>query len=69
MKTNLTTKPQRYSFTTCQEGRDFFYQVIGDGVRLLETGYGRSRRDAAECARAAIRHLENGTHPTQQAAA
>lgn len=69
MKTNLTTKPQRYIFTTAQEGNDFFYRVVGDGFRLLESGYGRSRRDAAECARAAIRQLEAGTHPTQQAAA
>ena len=65
MKTKHTTNPPRYSFTTGQEGRDYWYQVI-DGCRLLEGGYGRSRRDAAECARAAIRHPEAGTHYTQQ---
>jgi len=57
-----------YSFTTHQEGRDYSYQVVQlfPNYRLLEGGYGRSRRDAAECARAAIRHLEAGTHFTQQ---
>lgn len=67
MNTKHTTKPAlpRYSFTTMQEGREYGYQVT-DGYRLLEGGYGRSRRDAAECARAAIRRLENGTHHTQQ---
>lgn len=62
-----TPAPIRYSFTTGQEGKDYWYQVTGEGgCRLLEGGYGRSRRDAAECARAAIRHLENGSHFTQQ---
>ena len=57
-----------YSFTTYQEGKDYRYQVIQlfPDERYLEGGYGRSRRDAAECARAAIRRLENGTHCTQQ---
>ncbi len=65
MKTKHTTP--RYSFTTGCEGKnDYWYQVIGDGMTLLEGGYGRSRHDASECARAAIRHLEAGTHPTQR---
>ena len=56
----------RYSFTTGREGKDYYwYRVIGDGMTLIEIGYGRSRHDASECARAAIRHLEAGTHPTQ----
>lgn len=61
-----TTAPARYSFTTGQEGKDHWYQVIGDGCRLLEGGYGRSRRDASNNARSAIRQLEAGTHCTQQ---
>ena len=65
MKAKNSTK-QRYSFTTGQEGKDHSYQVIGDNFRLLEGGICRSRRDAAECARAAIRHLVNGSHFTQQ---
>lgn len=70
MKTKHTTKQtqSRYSFTTGTEGKDHWYQVMGDGFRLLEGGYGRSRRDAAECARAAIRQLEAGTHYTQRQA-
>lgn len=56
----------RYSFTTGREGKDYWYQVIGDGMTLLEGGYGRSRRDAADSARAAIRQLEAGTHYTQR---
>jgi len=67
MKAKHTTKPAQYSFTTYQEGKsDFAYQVIGPGFILLEAGYGRSRRDAAENARAAIRHLEAGNHFTQR---
>lgn len=66
MNVKHTTTPPRYSFTTGQEGKDYWYQVIGDNFSLLESGYGRSRRDAAECARAAIRHLEAGSHHTQQ---
>lgn len=42
----------RYSFTTGCEGKDYWYQVIGDGMTLLEGGYGRSRRDAADSAHA-----------------
>jgi len=63
MKTKHTTNPPRYSFTTGQEGRDYWYQVI-DGCRLLEGGYGRSRRDAAECARAATVPYNHLTLPT-----
>ena len=58
-----------YSFTTYQESPcDFGYQVIQlvPDYRVLEGGYGRSRRDAAGNARAAIRQLEAGTHPTQR---
>lgn len=65
-----STKPA-YSFITMQDGRDFGYQVVQlfPAYRLLEGGYGRSRRDAADNARAAIRQLESGTHHTQQVAA
>ena len=58
----------RYSFATYRDGRDFGYQVIQliPDYRLLEGGYGRSRRDATNSARAAIRQLEAGTHPTQR---
>lgn len=66
MNTKHSTKPTRYSFTTGCEGKDYWYQVVDSGMRLLEGGYGRSRRDAAESARAAIRQLESGTHYTQQ---
>lgn len=68
MKAKHSTKPT-YSFTTMQEGREHAYQVVQiyPEYRLLEGGYGRSRRDAAESARAAIRQLESGTHYTQQA--
>jgi len=65
-----TTKPT-YSFTTMQEGGWYGYQVVQifPDYRRIEGGYVHSRRDAAECSRAAIRQLEAGTHPTQQAAA
>ena len=70
MNTSRVKNSTKYSFTTMQEGREHTYQVVQiyPDYRLLEAGYGRSRRDAAESARAAIRQLEAGTHCTQQAA-
>ncbi len=67
MKSKNSIKPT-YSFTTIQEGKDHFYQVVQlfPSYALLEGGYVRSRRDAADSARAAIRQLEAGTHPTQR---
>lgn len=64
----MDKKHTAYSFTTLQEGKDYHYQVVQlfPEYRLLEGGYGRSRRDAADAARAAIRQLEAGTHATQQ---
>lgn len=58
----------QYSFTTYQESPgNHSYQVVQlfPRYRLLEGGYGRSRRDAANNARVAIRQLESGTHRTQ----
>ena len=69
MKTKHTTN---YGFSTMQESlTDHTYQVVQlfPHYREIEGGICRSRRDAAECARAAIRRLEAGTHHTQQVAA
>lgn len=59
----------QYSFTTLQDGPNWHsYQVaqVYPSYRLLEGGWARSRRAAADMARASIAALEAGEHFTQQ---
>ena len=65
---NKHTTPQ-YSFTTMQDAPSWHsYQVaqVYPDYRLIEGGWARSRRAAADMARAAIAALEAGEHFTQQ---
>ncbi len=69
MKTKRTTT-SNYYHATFQDGGYWEYRVYQIFPHeLVDGGIVNSRRDAAECARAAIRRLEAGTHHTQQVAA